>query len=79
MCCALSLLAIALYKNFPQNVLVSSSDRRESDVCAYSSPRILLPRSRAKLEVKNSHRQVADDVKIYFDISTSTDTNKLRC
>jgi len=25
LCCALSVLAIALYKNFPQNVLVSSS------------------------------------------------------
>ena len=39
LCCALSVLAIALYKNFPQNVLVSSSfwspRKRRHGPCMY--------------------------------------------
>jgi len=35
LCCALSVLAIALYKNFPQNVLVSSSFWSPRNVCMY--------------------------------------------
>jgi len=39
LCCALSVLAIALYKNFPQNVLVSSSfwspRKRRHGLCMY--------------------------------------------